>query len=57
LSHQFSIDTSRIGPGLALQYGDSFSRDLVQNWLILALFIVVPLVLTCVILKRKTTAR
>jgi hypothetical protein len=57
LSHQFSIDTSRIGPGLALQYGDSFSRDLVQSWLILALFIVVPLVLTCVILKRKTTAR
>jgi ABC transport system ATP-binding/permease protein len=57
LDSQFNVDTSRIGPGLAIQYTGSFTRDPVQNWLILALFIVVPMALTCVILKRKTTAR
>ncbi len=57
LDTQFNVDTSRIGPGLAIQYTGSFTRDPVQNWIILALFIVVPIALTCVILKRKTTAR
>jgi hypothetical protein len=57
LPHQFDVDTSQIGPGLAIQYEGSFSRDLVQNWLFLALFIVIPLVLTCVVLRRKTTPR
>jgi ABC-type multidrug transport system ATPase subunit len=57
LPHQFDVDTSQIGPGLAIQYEGSFSRDIVQNWLFLALFIVIPLVLTCVVLRRKTTPR
>jgi ABC-type multidrug transport system ATPase subunit/alpha-tubulin suppressor-like RCC1 family protein len=56
LNTQFRIDTSRIGPGLAIQYGDTFTRDPVQNWLILAVFIAVPLALTCLVLKRRTTA-
>lgn len=55
LNTQFRTDTSRIGPGLVIQYGDSFTRNPVQNWLILILFIVVPLALTCLVLKRKTT--
>jgi hypothetical protein len=29
----------------------------VQNWLILCVFIIVPLVLTCLVLYRKTSAR
>jgi ABC-type multidrug transport system ATPase subunit/alpha-tubulin suppressor-like RCC1 family protein/CRP-like cAMP-binding protein len=53
----FVNDTSRIGPGLAIQYGDSFSRNPAQNWIILGVFIVVPLVLTCVVLARKTSGR
>ena len=57
LPGQFDSDTSRIGPGLAIQYEGSFTRDPAQNWLILLLFIVIPLALTCVVLKRKTTPR
>ena len=57
LNNQFRIDTSRIGPGLAIQYGDTFTRDPLQNWLILAVFIVVPLALTCVVLQRRTATR
>jgi hypothetical protein len=56
LNNQFRIDTSRIGPGLAIQYGDTFTRDPLQNWLILAVFIVVPLALTCTVLKRRTAS-
>jgi ABC-type multidrug transport system ATPase subunit len=54
LGGQFRDDQSRVGPGLAIQYGDTFTRDHLQNWLILAVMIVVPLVLTCVVLRRKT---
>jgi ABC-type transport system involved in multi-copper enzyme maturation permease subunit len=56
LNTLFDIDTSQIGAGLKIQYADSFTRDPLQNWLILALFIVVPLALTCLVLKRRTTA-
>jgi ABC-type multidrug transport system ATPase subunit/CRP-like cAMP-binding protein len=57
LNTQFRVDTSRIGPGLAIQYGDSFTRDPLQNWLILVVFIAVPLALTCLVLRRRTAAR
>lgn len=39
---------------LLLQYGDAFSRNPVQNWVILAAFIAVPLILTGAVLARKT---
>ena len=55
LDTQFRADISRIGPGLAMQYGDRFRRNPVQNWLILLVFIVEPIILTCLVLKRKTT--
>jgi ABC transport system ATP-binding/permease protein len=44
-----------IGQGLLQQYGDTFSRDVVQNWLFLSAFILAFLVVTCLILKRKST--
>ncbi|MGN6362570.1 MAG: ATP-binding cassette domain-containing protein [Thermomicrobiales bacterium] len=43
-----------IGQALALQYGDSFSRNLLATWGIIVLFIVVPLILTCIILRQRT---
>ena len=46
-----------IGRALQLQYQESFSRNPVQNWLILLVFIVVPLLLTCLVLKRKTAVK
>ncbi|MGZ6968341.1 MAG: ATP-binding cassette domain-containing protein [Acidimicrobiia bacterium] len=57
LGDVFRTDTSKIGPGLAIQYGNSFSRDPIENWIILGLFVVVPLALTCLVLDRKTTTR
>ncbi len=57
LDHQFQVDTSQIGAGLTVSYGDSFTRDLGESWAILAAFVVVPLGLTCLALKRRTTMR
>jgi len=57
LTGHFQTDTSRIGPGLAFEYANTFRRDPVQNWIILCLFLVAGLVLACVTLKRKTTNR
>jgi ABC-type multidrug transport system ATPase subunit/alpha-tubulin suppressor-like RCC1 family protein len=54
LDTQFRVDQTKIGAGLAIQYGDTFTRDHIQNWVILAVMIVVPLVLTCVVLRRRT---
>jgi ABC-type transport system involved in multi-copper enzyme maturation permease subunit len=56
LNTLFRVDTSQIGPGLAIEYGDSFSRNPLQNWIILVVFIIVPLVLTYFVLRRRTTA-
>jgi ABC-type multidrug transport system ATPase subunit/alpha-tubulin suppressor-like RCC1 family protein/CRP-like cAMP-binding protein len=53
----FASDSTKIGPGLSIQYSTSFTRDPVENWIILGLFIVVPLILTCWVLQRKTTPR
>ncbi len=36
------------------QYGDAFSRDPVQNWLILAAFCAAAFALTCLALARKS---
>jgi ABC-type multidrug transport system permease subunit len=53
----FASTTSPVGRALLLQYGDTFSRDRVQNWLILLGFIVVCLVVTGLLLKRKGNGR
>jgi energy-coupling factor transporter ATP-binding protein EcfA2 len=57
LDTHFQTDTTQLGAGLAVAYGDSFLRNPVENWVILVVFAIAPIVLTCVVLKRKTTAR
>ena len=57
LTQHFQTDTSRIGPGLAFEYANTFRRDPLQNWVILCLFIVLPIAFTCVVLKRRTASR
>lgn len=42
------------GAQLMSQYGDAFSRNPEQNWIILGAFIVVPLVVACLVLQRRT---
>jgi ABC-type multidrug transport system ATPase subunit/CRP-like cAMP-binding protein len=39
---------------LLQQYGDAFSRNIWQNWVIISAYIVIPLVLTCVVLARRS---
>lgn len=39
---------------LLIQYGDAFSRDPVQNWIIMGAFVFVALALTCFVLTRKS---
>ena len=54
LNYLFENGTSPIAAASRLQFGDTFSRDVVQNWGILAIFMVVFFVLTCVVLWRKS---
>ena len=53
----FASTTSPVGRALLLQYGDTFSRNPVQNWVILLAFIVVCLSATSLLLKRKGSGR
>jgi len=57
LDTHFQTDTTQLGAGLAVAYGNSFLRNPVENWVILAFFAIAPIVLTCLVLKRRTTAR
>jgi ABC-type multidrug transport system ATPase subunit/CRP-like cAMP-binding protein len=43
------------GNPLIRQYGDAFSRDPWQNWVILGGFAVIPLIVACLVLRRRTT--
>ena len=45
------------GPPLLAQYRDSFSRDVWQNWLIMAVMAVVMFACCCWVLVRKSAAR
>ena len=54
LNNLFQNGTSPIANATRLQFGDSFSRDVQQNWLILVVFMIVFFVLTCVVLWRKS---
>ncbi|MDP9286050.1 MAG: ABC transporter ATP-binding protein, partial [Actinomycetota bacterium] len=57
LETHFQTDATQLGAGLAVAYEDSFSRNPAEDWVILALFAIVPIVLTCVVLKRRTSSR
>jgi ABC-type multidrug transport system ATPase subunit len=50
----FAKGSSEVGPPLLAQYGDSFSRAVWQDWLILAAFTVVCLSATCWVLNGKS---
>jgi len=54
LNNLMENGTSPIGDSLKVQYGDTFSRNPVQNWIILLVFFVVLISLTCIVLKRKS---
>jgi ABC-type multidrug transport system ATPase subunit/CRP-like cAMP-binding protein/ABC-type multidrug transport system permease subunit len=46
--------SSGAGAQLMAQYGDAFSRNPQENWIILGAFVVVPLVVACLVLYRRT---
>ena len=50
----YAASPSPIAQSLLLQYESSFSRDIIQNWGILALFILVPMTVAIVVLRRRT---
>lgn len=54
LNYLFANGTSPIAGATRLQFGDSFSRDVWQNWLTLVAFTLVFFVLTCLVLWRKS---
>jgi len=56
LNALFANGASPLGPPLLAQYGDSFSRPVVETWLIMTAFTVVFLAATCLVLKRKSSA-
>lgn len=56
LNDLFLNGTSPLARPLMDQYQTTFSRNAVQNWAILLVFILVPFVLTCLILRRKGAA-
>jgi hypothetical protein len=49
LDTHFQTDNTQLGAGLAVAYGNSFLRNPAENWVILALFAIAPIVLTCVV--------
>ena len=56
LNALFANGASPLGPPLLAQYGDSFSRPVVETWLIMTAFTVVFLAATCLVLKKKSSA-
>lgn len=56
LNDLFLNGTSPLARPLLEQYQTTFSRNPVQDWAILVAFILVPLVLTCLVLRRKGAA-
>jgi ABC-type multidrug transport system ATPase subunit len=55
LNALFADGASPLGPPLLAQYGDSFSRPVIETWLIMIAFTVVFLASTCIVLKRKSS--
>ncbi|MEX0657565.1 MAG: ATP-binding cassette domain-containing protein [Egibacteraceae bacterium] len=50
----FEESQNPVGAALALQYSDSFSRAIWQNWLIMGAFIVAFTAITWLVLRRRT---
>jgi ABC transport system ATP-binding/permease protein len=57
LNDLFALSPSPIGQALLLQYESSFARDPLQVWVILAAFVVVPLLATLLVLSRRRQPR
>ena len=57
LNALFANGVSPLGPPLLTQYGDSFSRPVIETWLIMVAFTLVFLASTCIVLTRKSSAR
>jgi ABC-type multidrug transport system ATPase subunit len=57
LNRLFRESKSPLGRGLLQAYGNTFDANVGLNWAILLVFIVVPLLLSCLILRRRTTPR
>jgi len=55
LNALFANGASPLGPPLLTQYGDSFSRPVIETWLIMIVFTVVFLTSTCIVLKKKSS--
>jgi ABC-type multidrug transport system ATPase subunit len=56
LNELFAKGASPLGPPLLAQYGDSFSRPVVETWLIMLAFTAVLFAGTCLVLGRKSRA-
>ena len=56
IMEMFEADGGPAGQSLLVQY-DGFFTDYTTNWAILSIFIVVPLVAACLILRRRTRLR
>lgn len=54
LNALFANGASPLGPPLLAQYEGSFSRPVIETWLIMIAFTVVFLTMTCVVLERKS---
>ena len=57
LKDLFERSPSPIGESLAIQYQDSFNWATGSYWIVLAAFVLIPLVAACVILAKKTQTR
>ena len=57
LNALFANGASPLGPPLQAQYAESFSRPAIETWVIMIAFTVVFLTMTCVVLKRKSSAQ
>ena len=57
LKEIFEENPSDIAQALAIQYKDSFNSSPAEYWLVLGLFIVIPLVVAGFILTKKTQPR
>lgn len=54
LKELWATSDTEIGRALLVQYEESFNSDLWQYWLILSVFVLVPLVAAALVLRKKT---
>lgn len=56
LNDLFAASKSPTGQGLLTQYRSTFAGPVTQQWIVLGLFVVVPLVFAAIVLKRRSQA-